>query len=71
MNDALICIKTPGNIQMVISRVVWHVDEERPIRIRYGRCDTLPSWGLRHDAFESRFAPFRRTLSVYFIHQTT
>lgn len=71
MNDALICIKAPGNIQMVISRVAWQVDEERPIRIRHGGRDTLPSWSLRHGAFESRFAPFRRTLSVYFIHQTT
>jgi hypothetical protein len=71
MNEALICAKAFGNIQTVISRVVWHVDEERAIRIRKVGCDVLPPSVLRgYTPQQSRLTPFRRNLSVQFIHQT-
>lgn len=54
-----------------ISRIAWHVDEERAIRIRKGADNILPPVNRLAGIHESKFLalPFRRNLSAHFIHQ--
>jgi hypothetical protein len=64
----------PGSQQKtVISRIAWHVDEERTIRIRKDTDEILSSLNRLGSVRDSRFLalPFRRNLSAHFIHQIT
>ncbi|HXD00300.1 MAG TPA: hypothetical protein VN048_13240 [Verrucomicrobiae bacterium] len=58
---------------ILISRIAWHVDEERAIRIRKNADDILPLLNRLGSVHDSRFLalPFRRNLSARFIHQIT
>jgi hypothetical protein len=56
---------------MVVPFVRWHVDQERLIRIHTHFDGLLPSPGLltNRDDFASSGTPFRRTMTVRFLHQ--
>jgi hypothetical protein len=67
-------VSAPGSQQKtVISRIAWHVDEERVIRVRKDTGEILPSLNRLAGIHGSRFLalPFRRNLSAHFIHQIT
>ena len=74
VKDTRVQVNVPGSQQKtVISRIAWHVDEERVIRIRKDTDEILPSLNRLAGIHGSRFLalPFRRNLSAHFIHQIT
>jgi hypothetical protein len=74
VKETRIQVSAPGGQQKtVISRIAWHVDEERTIRIRRDTDEILPSLNRLAGIHDSKFLalPFRRNLSARFIHQIT
>jgi hypothetical protein len=74
VNEALGHFKDPRSFSVtIISRIAWHVDEERAIRIRKNADDLLPLLNRLGSVHDSRFEalPFRRNLSALLIHQIT